>query len=143
MRTIRGGRELLDRVGPLWERLNAHHALVSPHFAPFFRSRDFAWRRATLHEGELLVVLAVSEGEDVGYVLASRKGEMGEVESLFVAEGHRDQGLGGALLDEALVWVEGCERVRIGVAAGNEEALRLYGRRGFVPRVTILERPGE
>ena len=146
----RGGAELLDRVGPLWERLARHHASVSPSFAVRHAEIGFAQRKEGLlcraEAGALCadLVRLPTAGEDVGYCVTTVLAGRGEVESLFLDEALRGRGLGSRLVERALAWLDelGVERCIVGVAVGNEAAFPLYERFGFRPRTTILERPG-
>jgi ribosomal protein S18 acetylase RimI-like enzyme len=55
--------------------------------------------------------------------------------SMWVDPAHRRAGLGQRLLDRVVSWAweAGAKCVRLAVADGNEEALRLYRSYGFVP----------
>ena len=55
--------------------------------------------------------------------------------SMWVEPAHRKTGVGRRLLDRVVAWAwgEGAGRVRLAVADGNEEALRLYRSYGFAP----------
>ena len=54
---------------------------------------------------------------------------------MWVESAHRRTGLGRRLLDGVLgwAWESGAKRVRLAVADGNEQALRLYLSYGFMP----------
>ncbi|MGC9397389.1 MAG: GNAT family N-acetyltransferase, partial [Anaerolineae bacterium] len=71
---ITGGTELLDAVGPLWKKLNAHHAAQSPHFGEDYAARTYAWRKAGLlkKDGTLRVELAQDADTEnvIGYCIS-------------------------------------------------------------------------
>jgi GNAT superfamily N-acetyltransferase len=134
-------RDGLDLIEPLWQGLAAHHRERARERASAFlgemEAKTFAARRAELLEKNrdraLRVELAVdpATGEPVGYCIASAaRGCLGEVESIFVADTHRDCGIGGALLDHALAWMDGIGTVEQAtlVSAGNDRALPFYER---------------
>ena len=142
-----GGVEQLDLVGPLWEALNEHHRSRSTHFAEFFAGNSFAPRRAQLEakagRGHLLVDLAkFADGTPVAYCVSSIEGELGEVESIYVAPNLRGRGIGDTFMKRALAWMdEHAVRVRsVAVVAGNEAAFGFYARYGFHPSYTMLRR---
>ncbi len=140
------GAESLDLIGPLWEQLNEHHRLLSPHFAHVFAANTFAARRAELmakaDSGRLRVDLARSDtGDVVGYCVSSidSKGT-GEIDSLYVAAGGRHRRVGDALMKRALAWMDEhhVKDKTVLVCAGNEQVLAFYRRYGFYPRCTTL-----
>jgi ribosomal protein S18 acetylase RimI-like enzyme len=101
------------------------------------------------------LVLAVEEAAVIGYAFVCIEqgpddtfpvGERyAELYSLSVAPDHRGRGVGTALLD----FVEGeldsrsIRDLKVAVMTGNEDAQRLYERRGLRPAETILYRFGQ
>jgi ribosomal protein S18 acetylase RimI-like enzyme len=84
---------------------------------------------------------SAADGAPVGYCISSTDASnTGEVESLYVRERWRRQGIGRRLLEAALAWLDGqgvdCKVVC--VADGNEHAIAFYRRFGFLPRNTQL-----
>jgi len=65
LRFIEGGAQLLDKIRPLWEKLNDLHAEKSPDFAEVFAKTSFLQRKAELEHkaltGQLLVILAMTK----------------------------------------------------------------------------------
>jgi GNAT superfamily N-acetyltransferase len=108
----------------------------------------FAW--CAKFAGRILI--AEVEGEIAGFVsvlaripsedLIEQDPEFAEVTDLIVRESHREQGIGGSLLNaaEAFAVGQGATRLRIGVLAANAAAHRLYERQGFKPSEIILEK---
>ncbi len=147
------GRDELDLIEPLWEGLAAHHRDRAQANAPVFLAEmealTFASRRDTLLEKNrdraLRLELAVDPvaGAPVGYCVASGAPcAIGEVESIYVDEAYRNRGIGGALLEHAMAWMEGIGTVEqaLSVFAGNDRTLPFYVRHGFLPRFTVLVR---
>lgn len=142
---VEAGPERLNDIRPLWEGLNRHHESISPHFKPDFAGYPFSYRKAYLagkaNCGELRIFIAESDDHPIGYCVASLDTEYhGEIESIFVMEGHRSQGLGDALMRAALGWLDanGATSKSISVVFGNEAAHAFYARYGFFPRSTRL-----
>jgi GNAT superfamily N-acetyltransferase len=67
--------------------------------------------------------------------------ERAEITDLIVAVEFRRRGIAGALLDQALAWVEqnGVERVEVRVAAGNVEGQAFWRARGFGSWMDVLQ----
>ena len=142
------GRERLDELRPLWLELHHHHAAVS-RVQPFVDDEtSWAVRRRSYVEtfdggGFALIaeddeglagyaMVRIHEGPDDSWALGDR---YGEVWTLVVDEAARGAGIGSALLDavdEALA-AQGISGLVIGVMEGNDDARRLYERRGLVP----------
>ena len=143
---VSGCTELLGAIQPLWEKLNKHHASVSPHFRQDFSSYSFEQRTANLlkkHEKSAVrIVIAQSSLQPVGYIIcAIGKNRVGEIGSIYVDEAFRGQGVGENLMGQALAWLESqhSESKVIDVAVGNEDAYQFYAKFGFYPRVTTLK----
>ena len=146
--TVVGGRELLDRVAPLWEALNRFHRECSTHFGHALGAGGFAARRAELLEkaSAIRVEVACGPGGDVGYCIGTLdSGGRGEIDSLFVKEECRGAGLGRRLALSAMGWLEvsGASPIDLMVVAGNRAAIDFYERLGFYPRNVHLVRKQE
>lgn len=140
--------EEIERIRPLWEKLNEHHAEVSPHFAQDFRNNSFdiRVRRLMSERAHLKIWVAEDEGgELVGYAIGSMSGgatTRGELDSLYVEQEYRGTKIGEVLARRILEWFEENEvhNVVIAVATGNEQVLRFYDRLGFAPRAYTLRK---
>ena len=94
-----------------------------------------------------LVMVAEQRGRIVGYVYAAieplswkdLRDECGYIHDLLVTDAARGRGTGEGLLNAAIAWLHerGMPRVVLGTAAQNENARRLFERRGFRP--TMVE----
>jgi len=147
--------DTLDELEPLWLSLYDHHRSV--HRGPF-RDRSDSWVHRRRQYEQLLAVpaafavLARSTARLVGYAMVSMHDgpddtwptgdRYAEVETLVVAPEARGAGLGTAMLDtvdDELARLE-VHCVAIGVMAGNDDAARLYERRGLRPMVMKMMR---
>jgi ribosomal protein S18 acetylase RimI-like enzyme len=142
------GTEGIDRVRPLWEKLNAHHADLSPRFGSALRVRTFDARKQKLlakaDAGRLRVELvsADSGGPIVAYCISTVSADgIGEVDSIFIEERWRGQGVGTELMRRALAWLESMKvnSKIVSVMSDNEEALAFYRRFSFQPRTILLQ----
>lgn len=151
----RGDPAAIDRLGPLWKALLEHQRGVYSGIAQ--RSPDESWRRRSaeyarwLAEGTSFYVVARRGDELLGYAMvevrqASPMWDLGDrvadLQTLVVLPAERRRHLGRALLDAVDGELQrlGIEHVLVGVMAGNDEAVRFYEGRGFVPYATVLRR---
>ena len=97
--------------------------------------------RADLDDPKQAIFKAVLDQAIVGYAQAGPctlphaevTPACGELQRLYVRRGLQGSGIGAALLDAALAWLERPGRkLWLGVWSGNFGAQKLYGRRGFV-----------
>ena len=142
-----GGFELLPRVEALWYELKEHHQGMDPRF-PDMSTPDFQLRKAGLKDRakELLVdlVLRKSDGREAGYCFSTVDANgIGEIESLYVREEFRRQGIGRELAMRALSWMDQKHATakRVSVLSGNKEAIGFYEHFGFQTRVQELMIP--
>jgi len=144
---VHGDGDMLDEIKVLWETLNRHHLSVSPYFKDYYLTLTFEERKHAILQrasgGEVRVDLALdASGEPVGYCVSSiDRWLTGEIDSIFVTAKYRGQGIGRALMEKALAWLncKGAKKKIVSVAVGNEQAYGFYSRFGFLPRRTLLE----
>jgi ribosomal protein S18 acetylase RimI-like enzyme len=137
------------------------HAASMPELAPYVSDAEtWAQRRALyaqlLERPDTVLLLALDGDALIGYALAHvapveetwiadtwrTAPRIGEIESLSVAPEHRGRGIGTALMDalERELEALGITDLIVGALAGNEDALRLYRRRGYRPTWLYLSR---
>ena len=144
MRTI--DLKNIDLIRNLWQRLNADHAALSPHFKDHFLSMTFEKRtkefQAKAARGEVRIVICSGEKADdvVGYCVSNIIDGVGEIDSLYVEEDLRGSGVGSRLAQAAIDWMRlrHVEKITVCVSVGNERALAFYGRLGLLPRLFLL-----
>ena len=94
-------------------------------------------------------LLAAFEAETlIGYASLSWVLDEGSLDSIAVSPEHRRQGIGDALLDEAVKWARSRELsfITLEVRAGNRPAIALYRKHGFIRaglRKNYYEKPRE
>jgi ribosomal protein S18 acetylase RimI-like enzyme len=139
------GAEGIDLIRPLWEQLVLHHGARSLYFKDFYETFTFEKRKADLlkksGDGLLRVDIARDHDRIIGYCISSVKESEGEIDSIFVEQGYRSSGIGNALMDRAMAWMDGRHATvrRVAVAMGNEDVFGFYEKFGFLPRQVILE----
>ncbi len=146
-----GGADLLPRIEPLWCELRDLHSSKSAHFSDRAMDMEFESRRLDLLEksvgGHILVQIMCLNGEsetkDVGYCISTvGLNGIAEIDSIYVAEGYRNNGLGGKLIKGAMEWIDehDIKEVRSSVEWGNEDVLPFYKRYGLYPKSIVLLR---
>lgn len=142
------GPEGIEGVRRLWEKLNAHHADLSPRFGEAIRVRTFDVRKQKLlAKGgtDRIRVDLVSAGLDkpsVAYCISTVSDDaVGEIDSLYVNEDLRGQGVGSELMRRALAWLDSKKVTAkiVSVMSDNDEALAFYRRFNFHPRTILLQ----
>jgi GNAT superfamily N-acetyltransferase len=122
----------------------ARRADHDPALAVDARAFDAFWRldRAGLDDAvnatgtaRFRVAVDTAHPKVVGYAVTGRSGDRGYLQRLAVDPDRRGQGIGGALVIDALRWLRRrrAASVVVNTQVGNEDALRLYRRLGFVP----------
>ena len=154
-----GSADDLDLVEPLWVAVHHRHIESMPQLAPYVTDAETWVARRKLYEDLLakpdtLLLLAIVGDETVGYGLTHvmpvadswiedtwRTGDrIGEIESLSVLPEYRGGGLGSELLErlETHLHERGVDDLILGALAGNDDAIRLYERRGYRPTSLYL-----
>ena len=133
-----GNEELLDRIGPLWEGLKAHHIARSTFFSDQMSKRKFEERKQELMDKatQMRIIIASIQGVDAGYCISTIKDDnKGEIDSLYVKEAYQGYDLGKRLMDLSLTWLDeqNVEEKSLNVAEGNEEVIKFYKKFGFYP----------
>ena len=140
--------QALDLITPLWEKLREYHKSRSPRFKQHYTDISFGDREKELLRksagGAMRLDLARdgAGGIIIGYCLSTITDYgIGEIDSIFIEQEYRRKGIGDALMQRAMRWLETCpaEKITVAIGAGNEEVFAFYERYGFYPRQTILE----
>jgi ribosomal-protein-alanine N-acetyltransferase len=97
-------------------------------WSPGLVAEGIAGRLPTIH-----YLVAEADGRVVGHAVASLAGDIGELQRIAVAEGHRRRGVAGALLGHVvdLAARAGADRLLLEVREDNSGALAFYSARGF------------
>ena len=133
----------VQRIKPLWQKLNTLHYNHSTHFKEHFSSYTFERRIAELSSKEKVIILGGVTGESiVGYCLCSKDGSTGEIDSLYIEEHYRKSGLGNRLIEMGLAWLEseGADKIIVSIAHGNENVAPFYEKHGFRPRLMVMSK---
>jgi len=143
---LSGNAKMMDRIKPLWLELNRHHHDHSPYFKEYYQTHTFEDRKRVILQralgGEVHLELAYENQALVGYVVCSiDKLFNGEIDSIYVNPSYRGQGVGRALIERSLAWLEGkgSKKNIVSVAVGNEQSYGFYAKFRFFPRRTMLE----
>jgi diamine N-acetyltransferase len=121
---------------------------MSPRFGGQLRLRTFEARKQELlakaGAGKLWVMLVDSnpDGRSVAYCICTVSADgTGEIDSIFVEEQVRGQGIGTELMQLALAWLDSRKVTSkiVSVMSENNEALAFYRHLGFYPRSLLLQ----
>ena len=101
----------------------------------------FGYATGLLHRKDTLTLIADDGGRAVGYLIASKQRRppiyhhtrVAYLSDVFVADGHRGQGIMRRLMDELGAWCkhEGITAVDVQVFEANPEAFEIYRNLGF------------
>jgi GNAT superfamily N-acetyltransferase len=155
--TIRQGTQAdVERLGPLWQSLQAHHLEVGTVDRPG-RSPAESWgRRRKLYDGWFDgavadIWLLERDDELLGYAMVHYGAasmtwavdRIATLETLVVTPELRGTGLGGQLIDAVFadLRARGFEEVEVTHIEGNDGAGRLYAANGFEPLARMLRAP--
>lgn len=140
-------RKEIQRIRPLWDDLRVFTREMTTHFKEHYASLDFDERMARLdREGTRVRIDIARTGERgaiVGYALGTVNAEgVGEIASFWVDAGYRRMGIGRALLERTLDWLDAQDtgEVMILTAFENRDALSIYERFGFFTHLVLLHR---
>jgi len=138
----------IGRLGATLVRL--HHELDAKRFLAATDGTEHgygAYIRSQLDDHDIIVLVAVRDGEVLGYTFAgvegvdymSLRGPAGVLHDIVVDPEQRGLGIGRALLDATVAALEerGVPQVVLSTAERNEAAQRLFARAGF--RRTMIE----
>ena len=137
--------EEINSIRPLWEKLNKIHLDDSTYFKEHYQSFTFEKRCKSFLEMDPAYVkikaFENSQGTVVGYCIATAVNGTGEIESLFVDDNYRKQGLGKKLVEHTLAWLKAnhCVTIGVSVAEGHESVFDFYKQFGFYPRRIYLQ----
>jgi [ribosomal protein S18]-alanine N-acetyltransferase len=106
-------------------------------YRPYSRS-DFIWFLTRVPSG---FIVACVNDSPVGYVIAfGQPGGNGMIQSIAVLPEFRGRRIGEELMRAALDILASCKRIELLVEKGNESAIGLYRKLGFIETATIIER---
>ena len=149
--TTEDGPALLD----LWHGFTEH---LSEYDERYQHKEDADDRWLQYFENQLVdskygaVFIAVAEDDIVGVIEARLTGDHpifrlsdhGYINGHYVAESHRDQGVGDALVEAAVEWFSESDRdvtfCRVDVIEGDDQGRKAYERMGFSPVEHVYER---
>jgi ribosomal protein S18 acetylase RimI-like enzyme len=144
---VEGAKELLHLIQPLWQNSKTYHKDKSKYFADIYANKLFQDRVNELTDNSkagmrVSLVQDTDTGKYIGYCVSTINKEMiGEIDSLYVEEEYRKQGIGNQLMKRALKWMDE-NKVKskiVVVGDGNENVIDFYNNYGFHIRKIVLE----
>jgi ribosomal protein S18 acetylase RimI-like enzyme len=142
-----GGAHELYLIQDLWKELRLHVKGHTEHFKDQFDKMPFDDRKTFLlskSKGGNLHLDLVKDNEKkiIAYCICTiTNDKVGEIDSIYIKEEFRLQGIGNLLVKRAIKWMDENRAIskKILVTVGNDEAIRFYKNYGFQPRSLILE----
>lgn len=138
----------------MWNAVRRFHRELEPHWPRRWANPPpdiLSWLAQALQaywqDTERKVIFVYDTGHElVGFIRVALMDSWlcpGQVESLYVRDDYRGQGVGQALMAQALAWCAAHEAAEVGlhVSASNAGAARLYARLGFRPVLHTYVRP--
>lgn len=133
-------------VLPMWDAVRRFHRELEPHWPRRWANPPpdiLSWLAQELqaywHGTGRKVIFVCDTGQElVGFIRVALMDSWlcpGQVESLYVRDDYRSQGVGQVLMAQALAWcaTHGAAEVGLHVSASNAGAARFYARLGFRP----------
>jgi len=142
----------LDRVLALWIALTEHHASDEPLFAlrPDAGAEIHRLLAETLRDPDAAIFVCERDDVLLGFCTVridrappiQLEVQRAEITDLMVSARERRRGVGRALAERALAWVEerGVERCEVRVAGTNTEGQRFWRSIGFGDLMDVLQR---
>ncbi len=141
----------IPQLGELFRQLHEHHISISPesYRMPFPQYFELEMR-SFLEDETLTVLVSERDGALTAYAVfrifdrerAERTpAKVCYIEHFTVLENARRQGTGTELFQyiKALAKDQCCDKIQLGAAAKNAEALEFYSKQGMKPRTIKLE----
>lgn len=141
----------LQALAALFRQLHEYHIRIAPesHRTPFPQYYELEMR-SFLEDRELEILISEEKGAICAYavyrIFEREKAERTParicyIEHFTVAEEHRRSGIGTELFEAVKCFAleRGCDRIQLGAAANNTDALSFYERQGMIPRTIKLE----
>jgi ribosomal protein S18 acetylase RimI-like enzyme len=132
-------------IKSLWEGLREYHASLSEKASSSktFEQRERELKEKVIDGGQIQILIAFDEANQtyVGYSVSTiSKQNVGELDSLFIMEAYRSQGIGELFMNRSMGWFEenNIERMLMYVSYFNESAVRFYKKFDFEPVSYIL-----
>ena len=146
---IKAGKNELDNISFLWQKLNDLHFEISAYFKNRFKTNSWEKRKKALIDKSknLLLEYAIDKESKliIGYCISTidkNNPTVGEIDSVYIEEKYRKSGLGRTLVENAITWLnsEGVETQKLLVGVGNEKVIDFYRQFGFQPLHIVMQK---
>ena len=136
------GIDELPKIKELWNLNERYHREKSKYFSSkdsnvCFQDRIESWRKAK----EIKITKIESEAELVGYCISVIEKNIGNIESIFIKENLRRNGIGTKAISEHIEWMNKmkCKKINVATVYGNEEAIEFYKKLNLLPKKIVFE----
>jgi ribosomal protein S18 acetylase RimI-like enzyme len=123
----------LYRIEKLWVDLNAYHIDKASNFSNRFISKSFEKHCCYLQlQEDFKVYVAIDRNEVIGFCIAIKNREKGEIDAIYVKESARGKSVGCNIVEKAIDWLSSsCYEVLVQIAEGNEDVIDFYRKLNF------------
>ena len=134
----------MEIIKPLWEELNKIHLQESPYFKNHYESFTFSKRTEkfyTVPKENIRIEIIKRDSCICGYCISTIIDEIGELDSIFISEKERGNGLGEILVKNTITWMKKrkCKKIQVSISYGHESVFSFYQKLGFYPKLTYLQ----
>ncbi len=112
----------ISSLKDMWLRLNAYHIPIVTTFKDRFKNVSFEdhVQQLLLTSDSIFAYTANKNDQTVGFILVFTNGDTAEIDSIFIEEAYRQQGIGTSLMQSALKELKGVyNEIIMKVAEGN------------------------
>jgi GNAT superfamily N-acetyltransferase len=136
------GLDNIQLIEKLWLKNAEYHNTSSKYFSTdiqegIFQKRLESWQ----HSENLKFTIAKEDETIIGYCISSAQKKIGVIESLYVDEKYRKQGIGKALVTIHIKWFESlkCKKYSVTTVYENPIAISFYKAVGLFPKKIVME----
>ncbi len=136
---VRLAKDEVSTLKDLWIELNDYHIPIVTTFKERFENVSFERHLDYLLSFDVVFsYVALDTSQIIGFIIIICKQKTAEIDSIFVKEEYRNQGIGNGLMTRALKEVVGIyDEIIIRVAEGNEQPF--HSQNHFKKRYTLFQ----
>ena len=129
-------------LNELWNQNAEYHRAKSEYFKNQKRNVSFldrieVWKNCK----DIKITKIEDENEIIGYCISCIEYNVGNIESIFIKENMRRNGIGKNVILKHIEWMKNskCERINVTTVYGNEEAIEFYKKMNILPKKIVFE----
>ncbi|MDH6356351.1 GNAT family N-acetyltransferase [Parabacteroides sp. PF5-9] len=129
-------------ISEMWLDLNSYHIDKVSFFSERFENVSFDNHCSFLEKQEdFKIFIVLLYDELVGFSIAFKNSGIGEIDSIYIKEKHRGNGVGEKLIEKVIEWLNlECLQIIVKIAEGNEYAFNFYRKFNFSLRYYTFQK---